>query len=119
MSSVALPSPVAVTALGPVTAFALLFRHHGVLRVTVVAKATFAFTPGAAASLLAPAPVAHEELRFDNSPMRTVRVAADLVPYRPAVDVTAVGHACAPAGQPVTALSVRLAPAPIWSSSSR
>jgi hypothetical protein len=103
------PWPLALTALGPVTAGALLFRHHGVLRVTILAKATFAFTPGGTAALVAPAPVVREEARFDNSPMRTVRAASDLVPYRPAVDVTAVGHARAPAGHPVAALSVRLA----------
>jgi hypothetical protein len=109
VSSAAHPSPVPVTALGGLTAHALLFRHHGVLRLTVIAKATFAFTPGGAAALALPAPIAHEEIRFDNSPMRTVRAASDLVPYRPAVDVTAVGHACAPAGHPTSALSVRLA----------
>ena len=109
MSSAVLPSPVPVLALGTLTGGALLFRHHGVLRVTVIARATFAFTPGGAATLVAPDPIAHEEIRFDNSPMRTVRIASDLVPYRPAVDVTAVGHACAPSGHPVTTLSVRLA----------
>ncbi|XXY55056.1 hypothetical protein WME91_28395 [Sorangium sp. So ce269] len=53
--------PVDVVALNPVSCGAILWRAGGLLRVTVVVKATFALGADGDAALLAPEPIERED----------------------------------------------------------
>ncbi len=99
---------IAVSTDGNVSAGTVLWRYKGRLHLTVVVKALFTIVPDGAAVLAGPGDIATEDRTFDANPSRSVEVATDLVPYRPRCDVTFVGHAHAPRGQPAPAGSVRL-----------
>src|SRR6185369_12264491 len=102
------PGHVDVTAVGPSTAAAVVWRSKGVLRVTVVAKATFALVPGAPMAPAAPEEIQRGEAHHKNNPTQSVRATSELAPYLPRTDVILTGHACAPEGTQVTALTVRM-----------
>ncbi|MFO0614473.1 MAG: pentapeptide repeat-containing protein [Polyangiaceae bacterium] len=106
--------PVAVEPVGgpsgpTVSAATVLFRHRGVLRVAVVAKATFDIVPERPITLRAPDEIVPKDRHLEHNAGRSVREASDLAPYKPRVDLTLVGHAVAPASGPVPSMSVRLA----------
>lgn len=103
------PWPPDIVALNPVSCGTVLWRAGGVLRVTVVVKATFAFGADGDAALCAPEPVEREDRHHDGDPSRSLRSASDTAPYLPGAGVVLTGHACAPGGAPVTALAARLA----------
>ena len=98
-----------IRALGPIAAGSLVWRLPAGLRVSVAVKATFALTPGGKASLLAPVDLVRHDLSFERDPAQSLQHASDLVPFRPLCDVTFTGHAYAPPGRTVPAMSVRLA----------
>ncbi|HTN90569.1 MAG TPA: DUF2169 domain-containing protein, partial [Sorangium sp.] len=81
----------------------------GLLRVTVVVKATFALSADGDAALLAPEPIEREDRHHDEDPSRSLRAASETAPYLPGAGVVLTGHAHAPRGAPVAALSARLA----------
>jgi hypothetical protein len=101
-------SPAAVVPLGESTAAAVAWRCAGQTRVTVIAKATFAF----AVDGEMPRIRAHELHRADvhhaRNPMRSVRSTSDLAPRLDRVDVLFTGSAYAERGAPARALTVRL-----------
>ncbi|WP_437832517.1 DUF2169 domain-containing protein [Sorangium sp. So ce1153] len=101
--------PVDVVALNPVSCGAVLWRAGGLLRVTVVVKATFALSADGDAALLAPEPIEREDRHHDEDPSRSLRAASETAPYLPGAGVVLTGHAHAPRGAPVAALSARLA----------
>ncbi|WP_438033939.1 DUF2169 family type VI secretion system accessory protein [Sorangium sp. So ce204] len=102
--------PVDIVALNPVSCGSVLWRIGGVLRVTILVKATFAFGAGDGADLVAPEPVEREDRFHDDDPSRSLRSASDTAPYLPGAGVVLTGHAHASdATGPVIGLSARLA----------
>lgn len=76
--------------------------------LTVVCKATYLLAPGEA--VLAPEQEAlneHDD-HWDDDPARGLRAPSDLVPTKPRADVTLVGYAYAPGGQPTRSLTARM-----------
>jgi hypothetical protein len=92
----------------PLACGSVLFRHRGHLRVTVIAKATFALVPDGIATLASPAAIVVEDVHVDEDLSGSLQAASDLAPHRPRVDVTLVGHACA-VGRAAPATVARLA----------
>ncbi|WP_441290192.1 DUF2169 domain-containing protein [Sorangium sp. KYC3313] len=102
--------PVDIVALNPVSCGAVLWRIGGVLRVTILVKATFALGADGDAALVAPEPVEREDRFHDDDPSRSLRFASDTAPYLPGAGVVLTGHAHASdATGPVIGLSARLA----------
>jgi hypothetical protein len=99
---------VDITALGPAAVETVLWQMQGRLHVTVVAKASFAFTLDTAMTRIDAEEILRAEVHHNKNPMRSVRATGDLAPFQPLADVVLTGHACAPAGTTVDALSVRL-----------
>ena len=102
-------APLGVLALSPVACAAVVWRAAGVLRVTIVVKATFALTPDQDASLVEPTPLEREDRYQEQDRSHSLRRGNDLAPYLPGAGVVLIGHAYAPSGSPVTGLSARLA----------
>ena len=109
MTPSVVPLHVSPLAGPPVACGAVAFRHRGQLRVTPIVKATFSLVHDGVAVLTAPSGLATGELRAGDPPASSARAASDLVPYRPRVDVTFVGHAHASAAGPRAVTAVRLA----------
>jgi hypothetical protein len=99
--------PVAIVPLGPLAVGAVLWRWRGTLRATAIAKACFAFAPGAAMPLVDPVPLQREEAYDDGDPRLGAIVPSDLEPHRGQADVLFTGDAFSPGGAPVTTLTVR------------
>ncbi|XXT19764.1 DUF2169 domain-containing protein [Sorangium sp. So ce429] len=102
-------APDQVIALPGVTAAAVAWRTRGLLHVTVIAKATFAFASDAEMPRAAPQEIFEANVHHANDPSRSVRFTSDHVPYLGRADVLFTGHACAPPGTSVLSLPVRLA----------
>jgi hypothetical protein len=93
---------------GNVSVAALAWRFRGVVRVTVIAKATFALAPEGPMPRVAPQPILRTEVHHGNNPLRSIRLTTDLAPYLNHADVLFTGHAHAPNGVLVGTLPVRL-----------
>src|SRR5262245_9149366 len=93
--------------VGSVSAATLAWRYRGALRVTVIAKATFAFAEDAPMSATAPQEMFRAEVHHGNNPARSIRFTADLAPYLERADVLFTGDAHALGGAADTLL-VRL-----------
>jgi uncharacterized protein YjbI with pentapeptide repeats len=100
---------VRITPVGPVAVGAVAWRARGQLQLTLVVKATFDLIPDGEMALAAPGELARAEVHVGDNPMRSIRVPSDLALRLPGGEITFVGHAAAPAGQPVPVLPVRLA----------
>jgi len=92
----------------PFTLGVVPWKEEGVLRVTVIVKATFSaatspMTPGAA-----PEPYRVADAHHRNQPMAHVVAAADRAPYKPRVDVTVLGHAQPAGGKPAHEARARI-----------
>jgi hypothetical protein len=94
--------------VGDVSVAALAWRYRGMTRVTVLAKATFAFVPDGVMTRVAPQPVVGGELHHGGSPARSVRLTSDLAPYLNRADILLTGHAQMPPGVGSETLPVRL-----------
>ncbi|WP_170319484.1 DUF2169 domain-containing protein [Polyangium spumosum] len=104
------PFPIPVSALKPVACGSALWRSGGVLRVTVFVKITFTLTHERTAWPTTTAlDLVREERTRDKSPASSLLEAVETAPYLPSAGVILSGHACAPGGRPVPALSARLA----------
>ena len=101
-------SPVPIRSAPALATAAVVWSVRGHLRLTVIAKATFAIVPGATLRLVAPLPIETTDVHNDGNPGRSVRAVSELVPHLPAVDVTLVGEA-RPQGAPATHVVARLA----------
>jgi hypothetical protein len=99
---------VPVLALGATSASRVLCSYRGQLRVTVVAKATFALTPEREMTPVAPAEIVVDSIHLDGKPMKSVRACSDLAPHLERAEVLFVGRAYAP-GAGLIRYPVRLA----------
>ncbi|WP_437872223.1 DUF2169 domain-containing protein [Sorangium sp. So ce363] len=104
----ALP-PDAVTSLPGAEAAAVSWRTQGQRYITIIVKASFAFTPGAAMWRTEPQEILRAEVHHGKNPARSVRFTGDLAPYLGRADVLFTGDAHAPDGAHVECLPVRLA----------
>lgn len=98
--------PLRVVSLSPAEVSALAWHTAGETRVTVVLKATFRMVHDGAFELVEPLPLVEKEVLERSG---SVALPCDLVPFLPRADVIVRGHACAPPGQPVRAMTVRVA----------
>lgn len=103
------PGHVEIVAIGSSAAEAVVWRTRGELRVTVLVKACFGFEADAPMRALEPEEILRADVHHGRNPSRSVWLTNDLAPYLPRADVILTGHACAPAGQTVDGMSVRLA----------
>ncbi len=85
------------------------WRQHGVLRITVVVKATFLAKVSPMIPATAPQPYRISDVHHKNQPMARVIAASDRVPRKPRVDVTILGNAHAPRTSSVPEMTVRVA----------
>ncbi|WP_437970753.1 DUF2169 domain-containing protein [Sorangium sp. So ce260] len=108
-ASVSALPPDIVTALPGAEAAAVSWRTQGRRYITIVVKASFAFTPGAAMWRTEPQEILRAEVHHGKNPARSVRFTGDLAPYLGRADVLFTGDAHAPDGAQVQSLPVRLA----------
>ena len=80
-------------AVGSVAIATLAWRHQGVLRLTAIAKASFAFAVDGPLSRVEPEPIVVEEVHHDRNPMKSTWRTPDLVPYLRRADVLLTGTA--------------------------
>ncbi|HRI64168.1 MAG TPA: DUF2169 domain-containing protein [Polyangium sp.] len=85
------------------------WRQNGVLRVTVVVKASFLAKSSPMVPATAPQPYRISDAHYKNQPIARVVSSADRVPRKLRVDVTVLGHAHAKRGQSVEEMNVRVA----------
>ncbi len=103
-----LPWPVEVVPLNPVSCASTLWRMEGSLHVTIVVKATFGLVPDGPARMIAPEEIVPRDRHYDKNPVNSVEAAGEVAPYLPRAGVVLVGHAYAPGGVRVPAVSARL-----------
>ncbi len=101
-------SPVPVVPLGRVACAAMPWRERGLLRVSAIAKATFAFAPDAPMRKIDPIPIFSGEVHHQDNPTRSISACSDLVPELGRSEVMLTGHAHAPHGTTATRVEVRL-----------
>lgn len=99
--------PLSIQVVGPLSTDFVAWRYGGVLRVTLVAKATFSLEDGADARPVAAEKVQRGDRFWDDDPKKSLRVASEIAPYLPQAGVVLTGHACAV--EPVASLTVQLA----------
>ncbi|MDI1446202.1 DUF2169 domain-containing protein [Polyangium sp. 6x1] len=98
-----------VVSLSPLPVASMIWQSGpGAWTLTFVAKATCQIQPGKSPLASAQEPVHEEDCHWDDDDARSLFAASDLVPLKPRVDVTLVGSAFAPQGQPVRSLFARL-----------
>jgi hypothetical protein len=92
----------------PFRAGSILWQKGSTLHRTVVCKATFALRPGEC--VLAPEQdgLVKEEQHWGHDAARSLRVASDLTPRKPRVDVLVVGYAYAPGRAPARSVVARI-----------
>src|SRR5882724_11223435 len=95
-----------VIAVGATAVAAIAWRYGGALRMTVIAKATFAFAEDATMARVQAQEVFRADEHHGRSPVRSVRFASDLAPYLSQGEVFFTGHAHAPRGDPIETMSV-------------
>ncbi len=91
----------------PATGFKWQSRS-GAHALTVIVKATFQLHPGRAVLAPQQEPIQDADRFWDNDSTRTVFAPSDRVPFKTRADVVLVGHAFAPAKQPVRSLIARM-----------
>ncbi len=98
-----------VVSVSPLPVGSVLWQHRpGSWALTIVAKATFLLQPGLSRLAEQQEPIHGEDNHWNDDPGRSLFSASDLVPVKPRADVTLIGSAYAPQGQPVNGLYVRL-----------
>ncbi|HSN99941.1 MAG TPA: DUF2169 domain-containing protein, partial [Candidatus Nanopelagicales bacterium] len=97
-----------VVPVGAVSCGGVVWRAAGVLRVTIVVKATFGLVHEGAARLVAPAAITEWDRHHDKRGNASVEAASDIAPVMTSAGVVLTGHAYAPQGTAVPAMSVRL-----------
>src|SRR4029079_16522421 len=98
---------VPVVPLGRVACAAMPWRERGQLRVSAIAKATFAFAPDAPMRKIDPVPIFAGEVQHQDNPTRSICACSDLVPELMRSEVMLTGHAHAPPGTKATRVEVR------------
>jgi hypothetical protein len=100
--------PIEASSLGAATCGTVAFKTAGRVHVAIVVKATFAFVRDRPMVPVDPEPIAVTDQHLEQNPARSLIVAGDLAPYRPAADVTLHGHAVAFQGRPARSFQVRM-----------
>jgi hypothetical protein len=100
--------PIEIAPLGDEACATVAYCHRGLHMVAAVVKATFAFVPEGEMLRVPTEPIALTDEHYEHDPQQSVRVASDLVPYRPHADVLLRGFACTHRGRPAPWLTVRL-----------
>jgi hypothetical protein len=85
----------------------------GSYALTVVAKATFRLVPGVAALADVQDYPNEDDNHWNDDPACSVYSPSDLAPFKPRADVTLVGDAYAPGGEPARSVVARLMVGPI------
>jgi hypothetical protein len=99
-----------VVALSPVLVERLFWRPSAERwALTVLVKATFDVVPGELRMSSQPLGMSPSDVFEGGNPARSLIAPSDLVPFKTRADVMLVGHAYAPHGRPVSALTARLA----------
>ncbi len=99
---------VPVLALGQSTAATVLTRFRGQLRLTVIAKASFAFAPQAEMTPAPPVAICAREVHHGENPAKSIRATSDLAPHVERAQAIFVGTAHT-GGAPQRRLDVRFA----------
>lgn len=76
--------------------------------LTVIAKATYGFSPGATELAANQIPISFADQFYDEEEGGGIRYESDMVPYKPNTDIVLSGSAYAPEGQPTEELDVAL-----------
>ena len=76
--------------------------------LTIVCKATYALEPGESGLSAEQEDVNEHENHWDDDPRRSLYAPSDLAPFKARADVTLVGHAFAPASDPVRSIIARM-----------
>ncbi|HVK69508.1 MAG TPA: DUF2169 domain-containing protein [Polyangium sp.] len=98
-----------VVSLSPLPVASMIWQSGpGAWTLTFVAKATCQIQPGKSPLAAVQEPVHEEDSHWADDDARSLFAASDLVPLKPRIDVTLVGSAFAPQGQPVRSLFARL-----------
>src|SRR5690349_15646216 len=98
-----------VVSVSPLPVSSVLWQHRpGGWTLTVIAKATFQLQQGISRFAEQQESIVEEDNHWHDDPGRSLFAASDLVPVKPRADVTLVGSAYAPHGQPVNSLFARL-----------
>ena len=84
------------------------WKQNGVLRVTVVVKATFVAKMPRMTAASAPQPYRISDIHYKNQPAARVIAASDRVPRKARIDVTVLGHAHAARGASVSEMPARV-----------
>lgn len=98
-----------VTAQGPASAAARLWRFRGQLRVTAIVKATFTLVHQANMKVAPADPIITGDVYHHDNPTRSVRLTSDLAPHLPRGEVILTGHAHAPSDRRTSSVTVGLA----------
>jgi hypothetical protein len=102
-----LPKDAAIP-VGATSVALMAWRHRSVLRVTVIAKATFSIACDTAMPRTRPQKIITQEVHHGNMPSHSVRLTTDLAPYLERADVLFTGSAYAPPGATLESMHVRL-----------
>jgi hypothetical protein len=98
-----------VIAAAPFAAGSIAWQSlPGQWTLTVVCKATYALGPGTSPLAGESEPVHARDTYVDDDPERSVHAPSDLAPIKPRPEVTLVGNAFAPRGEPTRSLVVRV-----------
>jgi hypothetical protein len=98
-----------IVAVPPIRTGSLLWQPRtGAWALTVVAKLTFLLVPGEAAIAEDQDDVSEHDQHWNDDETRSLYAAGDLAPRKARADVTLVGNAFAPGGEPVRSLAARL-----------
>jgi hypothetical protein len=98
-----------VVGLPPIRTGSLVWQPRaGTFTLTVVAKLTCVLVPGEAEIAEDQEEVNEQDQHWNDDETRSLYVASDLAPRKARADVTVVGNAFAPGGEPVRSLAARL-----------
>lgn len=92
----------------PFRAGSVLWQKGNTLHRTIVCKATFSLRPGECLLATEQDGLVKEEQHWGHDPARSLRVASDLTPPKPHVDVLVVGYAYAPGRAPARSAVARV-----------
>jgi hypothetical protein len=98
-----------VVSVCPLRVASLLWQaRHGVWVLTAIAKATYHLAPVESVLGEEQEYPNEDENHWNDDPGRSLYSPSDLAPFKPGPEVTLVGHAFAPRGEPVARLVARL-----------
>lgn len=100
---------VPVEVVPPASAETVAWRLEGVLKLTVVVKATLTIVHEGVMELAKARPVMERDVHHDQTSLSSLSIAHDIAPHLPDAGIIVLGHAYAPPGQPLPALTARFA----------